>query len=144
MNLNENIHRIHQMMGVINEDNRPNVFKKMIDELGVTSAIKMAGNYYTIEPYLKVVDKVNFIKEKVAELGEEFGAGVGLPEIDEEPLHYSDEDGEIHQIEWLGITSVDISVYEDEYSGHLRDYYVKYEGLPVEIIEQLVEILLNH
>jgi len=143
MNLQENIHRIHQMMGVINEDNRPNVIKKMIDDLGVTIAIKMVGNYYAIEPYLKVIDKVNFIKEKVRELSDD-GAGVGLQEIDEEPLHYSDEDGEIHQIEWLGITSVDISVYEDEYSGHLRDYYVKYEGLPVEIIEQLVEILLNH
>ena len=143
MNLQENIHRIHQMMGVINEDNRPNVIKKMIDDLGVTSAIKMVGNYYAIEPYLKVVDKVNFIKEKVRELSDD-GAGVGLPEINEEPLHYSDEDGEEHQIEWLGPTSVDISVYEDEYSGHLRDYYVKYEGLPVEIIEQLVEILLNH
>ena len=125
------------------KENKDNSIHNMIKTLGVSDAIKYFGNYYTIEPYLKVVDKVNFIKEKVRELSDD-GAGVGLPEINEEPLHYSDEDGEIHQIEWLGITSVDISVYEDEYSGHLRDYYVKYEGLPVEIIEQLVEILLNH
>jgi hypothetical protein len=125
------------------KENKDNSIHNMIKTLGVSDAIKYFGNYYTIEPYLKVVDKVNFIKEKVRELSDD-GAGVGLPEINEEPLHYSDEDGEIHQIEWLGITSVDISVYEDEYSGHLRDYYVKYEGLPVEIIEQLVETLLNH
>jgi len=143
MNLYEDIHRIHQMMGVINEDNRPNVFKKMIDELGVTSAIKMAGNYYTIEPYLKVVDKVNFIKEKVAELGEEFGAGVGLPEIDEEPLHYSEDENELRQIEYLGKNGVTVAVYDADIE-HMDEFNVMYESLSVEIIEQLVEILLNH
>ena len=92
---------------------------------------------------LLFVDKVNFIKEKVRELSED-NSGIGLHEINEEPLHYSDEDGESHQIEWLGPSSVDISVYEDEFSGHLSDYYVKYESLPSQIIEELVEILLNH
>ena len=121
------------------DSNIPN----MIKTLGISDAIKYFGNYYTIEPYLKEIDKVNFIKEKVRELSDD-GSGVGLHEINEEPLHYSDEDGEEHQIEWLGLTSVDISVYEDEYSGHLRDYYVKYESLPSQIIEELVEILLNH
>ena len=121
------------------DSNIPN----MIKTLGISDAIKYFGNYYTIEPYLKEIDKVNFIKEKVRELSDD-GSGVGLHEINEEPLHYSDEDGEEHQIEWLGLTSVDISVYEDEYSGYLRDYYVKYESLPSQIIEELVEILLNH
>ena len=80
MNLQDNIHRIQSMMGVINEDNRPNVFKKMIDELGITNAIKMAGDYYAIEPYLKEIDKVNYIKEKVSQICDEFGAnGFGLP-----------------------------------------------------------------
>jgi hypothetical protein len=125
------------------KESKDNSISDMIKTLGVSDAIKYFGNYYTIEPYLKVVDKVNFIKEKVRELSDD-GSGVGLHEINEEPLHYSDEDGEEHQIEWLGLTSVDISVYEDEYSGHLRDYYSKYESLPVQIIEELVEILLNH
>jgi len=143
MNLYEDIHRIHQMMGVINEDNRPNVFKKMIDELGVTSAIKMAGNYYTIEPYLKVVDKVNFIKEKVAELGEEFGGGFGLVEIDEEPIHYGEDENELRQIEYLGKNGVTVAVYDADIE-HMDEFNVMYESLSVEIIEQLVEILLNH
>jgi hypothetical protein len=127
---------------IIKED-KDNSISDMIKTLGVSDAIKYFGNYYKIEPYLKVIDKVNFIKEKVRELSDD-GSGVGLHEINEDPLHYSDEDGEEHQIEWLGPTSVDISVYEDEYSGHLRDYYAKYESLPVQIIEELVEILLNH
>ena len=140
MNLQENIHRIHQMMGVINEDNRPNVFKKMIDELGITNAIKMAGNYYAIEPYLKEIDKVNFIKDKVTKINDD---GVDLYEIGEEPIIYEEEDGEIHQIESLGNVSVNIRAYQDM-GSILYDYYVKYESLPSQIIEELVEILLNH
>ena len=125
------------------KENKDNSIPKMIKTLGISDAIKYFGNYYTIEPYLKEIDKVNFIKEKIREINDD-GSGFGLHEIGEEPLHYGDEDGEEHQIEWLGLTSVDISVYEDEFSGHLSDYYVKYESLPSQIIEELVEILLNH
>ena len=104
--------------GDVIQENKENSIPNMIKTLGISDAIKYFGNYYTIEPYLKEVDKVNFIKEKVRELSED-NSGFGLVEINEEPLHYGDEDGEEHQIEWLGLTSVDISVYEDEYSGHL-------------------------
>jgi hypothetical protein len=139
MNLQENIHRIKDMMGVINEDNRPNVFKKMIDELGITSAIKMAGNYYMIEPYLKVVDKVNFIKEKVSELGR---GGISLREIGEEPIVYDDYDNDHKQIEFLGRDRAYVDIY---YRGHnVGDERIPYESLSVEIIELLVETLLNH
>ena len=125
------------------KENKDKSIPNMIKTLGISDAIKYFGNYYTIEPYLKEIDKVNFIKEKVRELSED-NSGFGLVEIDEEPIYYGYEDGEEHQIEWLGLTSVDISVYEDEFSGHLSDYYVKYESLPSQIIEELVEILLNH
>ena len=141
MNLYEDIHRIHQMMGVINEDNRPNVFKKMIDELGVTSAIKMAGNYYTIEPYLKVVDKVNFIKDKVNELND--GRSIHLSVINGDTIHYSEKDGKLQLIEWLGKDSVTVKTYGDN-DNYIGTFYVNYESLPSQIIEQLVEILLNH
>ena len=133
---------IGTIKSIVNE-NKDNSISNMIKILGVSDAIKYFGNYYTIEPYLKVIDKVNFIKEKIREINDD-GSGIGLHEINEEPLHYSDEDGELHQIEWLGQTSVDISIYETEFSSHLSDYYAKYESLPVQIIEELVEILLNH
>jgi hypothetical protein len=144
MNLQENIHRIHQMMGVISEDKKEDAIRTIIDKMGVANAIKMTGNYYMIEPYLKVVDKVNFIKEKVAELSELVGdVNIDVYEIGEEPIDYEEEDGEIHQIESLGKKSVDISIYDEEFE-YLRDYYVKYENLPVEVIERLVEMLLKH
>jgi len=143
MDLHENIHRIHQMMGVINEDKKDETIRNLIDRLGVSDAIKMVGNYYLIEPYLKEIDKVNYIKDRVKELGG--GSGFGMTEIDEEPLHYGEtEDGELHQIEWLGTKSVDVSIYNDEMGAHLNDYYVNYESLPGQILDELVEILLNH
>jgi hypothetical protein len=144
MNLQENIDRIHQMMGVINENNRPNVFRNMVDDIGIANAIKMVGNYYEIEPYLKEIDKVNFIKEKVAKLCEEFGGGVGLMEIDEEPIHYDEGENEIEQIEYLGKNGVTVDVYDANMDGHLGNFIVKYESLPSQIIDELVEILLNH
>jgi hypothetical protein len=124
------------------KENKDKSIPNMIKTLGISDAIKYFGNYYTIEPYLKEIDKVNFIKEKIIEINDD-GSGFGLHEIGEEPLHYGYEDGEEHQIEWLGPTSVDISIYENEFNSHLSDYYVKYESLPSQIIEELVEILLN-
>ena len=138
MNLIENIQRISTL---ISEDKKGDTIRTMIDKMGVSNAIKLAGNYYMIEPYLKEIDKVNYIKERVRELGD--GSGFGMTEIDEEPLHYSDEDGELHQIEWLGTKSVDVSVYNDEMGSHLNDYYINYESLPGQILDELVEILIN-
>jgi hypothetical protein len=133
------------MMGIINEDKIP-LIRKMIDELGITNTIKMTGDYYAIEPYLKVVDKVNFIKEKVDELIEdEFGVGMtlGLFEINEEPIHYGEDDNEIRQIEYLGKNGAVVDVYDADMDGHLGVFNVKYENLSVEIIDELVEILIN-
>ena len=122
------------------KENKDKSIPNMIKTLGISDAIKYFGNYYTIEPYLKEIDKVNFIKDKVNELGEGY---IDLYEIGEEPIIYEEEDGEIHQIESLGNASVNISVYQDM-GNILYDYYVKYESLPSHIIELLVEILLNH
>lgn len=141
MNLIENIHRIHTL---INEDKKEHTIRTMIEKMGITNAIKMAGNYYAIEPYLKVVDKVNFIKEKVDELTEWAGGGIGLFEIDEEPIHYDENENELRQIEYLGKNKAVVDVYDADMSSHLGEFSVSYEGLPVQVIEELVEILLNH
>ena len=136
MNLIENIQRINTL---ISENDRGETIRHLIDKMGVADAIKMAGNYYAIEPYLKEIDKVNFIKEKVREINDD---GVDLYEIGEEPIIYEEEEGEIHQIESLGNVSVNIRAYQDM-GNILYDYYVKYESLPSQIIEELVEILIN-
>jgi hypothetical protein len=137
LNLIENIQRINTL---ISENKKEDTIRKIIDKMGLTNAIKMVGNYYMIEPYLKVVDKVNFIKEKVAELSELFGEGITLVE----PIDYGENDEEQKQIEYLRKDWVVVEVYDTVMNRHIGNFRVKYESLPVEIIEQLVEILLNH
>ena len=136
MNLNENIHRIKSLMSEDKEDSK----REMIRSLGLADAIKYFGNYYTIEPYLKVVDKVNFIKEKVAELSELVGDGITLVE----PIDYDENDEEQKQIEYLRKDWVVVEVYDTVMNRYIGNFRVKYESLPVEIIELLVEILVNH
>jgi hypothetical protein len=130
---------------IIKEDKEDSK-REMSRSLGLADAIKYFGNYYTIEPYLKVADKVNFIKEKVDELCEdEFGgSGFGLYEINEEPIHYGEDDNEIRQIEYLGKNGAVVDVYDSDMDSDMGNFNVKYENLSVEIIEELVEILLNH
>ena len=141
MNLIENIQRINTL---ISENDRDKTIRNMIDKLGISDAIKMAGNYYAIEPYLKEIDKVNFIKEKVNDLTEWIGGGVGLVEIDEEPIHYDEDEDEIKQIEYLGKNGVTVDVYDADMNRHTGEFNVNYHNLPSQILNELVEILLNH
>lgn len=141
MNIIENIQRINTL---ISENDRDKTIRNLIDKLGISDAIKMAGNYYMIEPYLKEIDKINFIKEKVNDLTEWIGGGVGLVEIDEEPIHYDEDENEIRQIEYLGKDSVTVDVYDADMNSHLGEFNVNYHSLPSQILNELVEILLNH
>jgi hypothetical protein len=126
------------------KENKENSIPNMIKTLGISDAIKYFGNYYTIEPYLKEIDKVNFIKEKVNGLTEWIGGGIGLVEIDEEPIHYDEDENEIRQIEYLGKNGVTVDVYDADMNRHTGEFNVNYHNLPSQIIEELVEILLNH
>ena len=138
MNLYEDIHRIQSMMGVITEDNKNNVIKKMIDKIGIMNTIKMVGNYYAIEPYLEDVDKVNYIREKVSKLGK---GGVSLFEIDEEPILVYKNGNNIKQIEFLGRDRAYINIYHR--NSNFGDERVLYEDLPGQILDELTEILIN-
>lgn len=145
MNLQENIHRIHQMMGVINEDTKGKTIRNLVDKMGIADAIKMAGNYYIIEPYLKEIDKVNYIKEKVSQICDEFGGnGFGLVEVDAAPILYSEDENELRQIEYLGRKQLYVDVYSSDSNSNLGDFKVNYESLPGQILDELVEILVNY
>ena len=69
MNLQENINRIHQMMGVINEDNSFNI-KKMINVVGIVDTIRYLGGYEKFKEQggldiLTKDDKIDVIKDNV-------------------------------------------------------------------------------
>jgi hypothetical protein len=140
MNLIENIHRINTL---ISEDKKEDTIRTIVDKMGVANAIKMVGNYYLIEPYLKEIDKVNYIKEKVSQISDGWGVnGFGLVEVDSAPIFYSEDENELRQIEHLGRNQLYIDIYNDG-GSHVGDLNVKYESLPGQILDELVEILLN-
>jgi hypothetical protein len=140
MNLNENIYRIQSLLF----EDKEEVIRRMVNKIGLNQTIKMVGNYRKVKPYLKVIDKVNFIKEKIGEISEELNSsGVSLYELNEPPILYDEDDNQLKQIEYLGKDSVYVDVYDDNES-HLGDFTLMYEDLSVEIIEQLVEVLLNN
>ncbi len=138
MNLYEDIHRIQSMMGVITEDNKNNVIRKMIDNIGIMNTIKMVGDYYAIEPFLEDVDKINYIKEKVSKLGQ---GGVGFFEMDEEPILVYKNGNDVKQIEFLGKDRAYINIYYR--NAKVGDERVLYEDLPGQILDELTEILIN-
>ena len=141
MNLIENIERINTL---ISEDKKEHTIRTMIDKMGVADAIKLTGNYYTIEPYLKEIDKVNYVKERVSQLADEFGGnGFGLVEIGGVPIFYNENDNELRQIEYLGRNNVYVDVYDKVSDGHSGDFRVVYESLPGHILDELIEILIN-
>ena len=141
MDLQENIQRINTL---ISEDKKEDTIRTMIDKMGVANTIKMTGNYYIVEPYLKEIDKVNFIKDKVDKLSDEFGGnGFGLVEIDEAPLFYSEDENELRQIEYLGRKQLYVDVYSSDNNSNVGDFKVQYESLPGQILDELIEILIN-
>ena len=144
MNLQENIQRIHEIMGgVITEDRKEMFIKNMIDDIGIENTIKMVGDYHEVEPFLKLIDKINYIKEKVGILDNYSDEGIALYELNEEPIYYTEEDGELHQIEYLYVNKVMVDVYGDGNGIHMDEYTIPYESLSVDIIEELFDMLLD-
>jgi hypothetical protein len=142
MNLIENIERINTL---ISEDKKGETIRNLIDKMGIADAIKLVGNYYLIEPYLKEIDKVNYIKEKVSQICDEFGAnGFGLVEVDSAPIFYSEDEDELRQIEYLGRKQLYVDVYSSDSNSNLGDFKVNYESLPGQILDELVEVFINY
>ena len=143
MNLIENIERINTL---ISEDKKGETIRNLIDKMGIADAIKLVGNYYLIEPYLKEIDKVNYIKEKVSQISDELGGnGFGLVEVNSAPILYSEDEDELRQIEYLGRKQLYVDVYSsDSNYSNLGDFKVNYESLPGQILDELVEILVNY
>ena len=142
MNLIENIERINTL---ISEDKKGETIRNLIDKMGIADAIKLVGNYYLIEPYLKEIDKVNYIKEKVSQISDEWGVnGFGLVEFDSAPILYSEDDNELRQIEYLGRHLLYVDVYSSDSNSNLGDFKVNYESLPGQILDELVEVLVNY
>ena len=147
MNLHENIHRIHQMMGVINEDNRGKSFKNMIDKHGLYYAIKLMGGFdYSMEDYISKENKIKFIKEVVEKLCEKYDdVEVAQYNLNGNQVQYDEEDGEKLMIEYYRPEFVIVERYkygeEDDY--YLGSFEVPYEELSHSLINEIFHLMLE-
>ena len=95
MNLQENIERIHEIMGgVITEDRKEVFIKNMINDIGLGNTIKLVGDYDEVAQYLSDGEKIKFIQDVINDKPLEMG-GVGRLspfDFDEQPIRYTDGD----------------------------------------------------
>ncbi len=141
MNLQENIHRIQSMMGVITEDRMDMFIKNMIDNVGIEKTFKIVDNYDLIESYLTDEDKINYIKDQFQKIND--GNYFSLEQIWERPIRIKvDDEGRIHQIEGLHRGNVTIVVHKEHGAG-VTKYYPKYEELSSETIDKLFRMMLS-
>jgi hypothetical protein len=142
MNLQENIERIHEIMGgVITEDRMDKVIKNMIDSVGLETAFKMVGDYDLVDSYLTDEDKINYIKDEFVKVND--GNYIGMEQIWQWPIRVKvDNEGRIHQIEGLHKNVVSVVKHQGNGAGAMM-YYPKYEELPSEIIDKLFRIMIG-
>lgn len=139
MNLQENIHRIHEIMGgVITEDRMDKVIKNMIDDMGIENTFKMVGDYDLVDTYLTDEYKIDYIKDQFHKIND--GNNFSLQQIWQKPIRYS-RDAERHQVESLGKTHAKVVIYDN--FGNPRDRHVKYEDLPLEVLDKLFRMMLG-
>ena len=140
MNLQENIDRIHEIMGgVITEDRMDKVIKNMIDTVGIDNTFRMVGDYDAVEKYFTDEDKINYIKDQFNEIND--GNYFSMEQIFQKPIRFKEEDGDKHQIEGLHKDNVKVIVYKD--NGGIMTYYPKYEELPSDTIDLLFRMMLS-
>ena len=144
MNLQENIQRIHEIMGgVITEDRKEMFIKNMIDDIGIENTIKMMGGYDEVEPYLSDEDKVKYIKEKVLEIADNLGSnGITLSSPMGRPLKIKEEDGVRHQIEFLGQSHARVELYEK--GVYHNGYVISYKNMSPQIKDIVIKRLLEY
>lgn len=101
---------------------------------GYDKLIELTGN--EIPSDLKIQD----IKEILDKEG-----GLHLGELDfEEPIFIKNSDGEIHQIEYLGINKATIQVWGGyKFSNDEGEYKVSYESLEDNTIEEICGLIYN-
>jgi len=147
MNLQENIYRIHQMMGVINEDTQHKGINRMIDKMGLSGTIEFMGGYDSIlDNIVTKDDKISYIRETVSDIADDFGGGVGFSvhEIGLDPVEFSRTDEEEQLIEYFTPYKVEVDSYGGyKYDSHLFNFALRYEDLEDEMFDEVFRFIIE-
>jgi hypothetical protein len=119
MNLQENIHRIQSVMGIINEDDKSAKIIKMIEDMGLMTAIKFFDGYDNIKNiYGNIFTKeykIKFIQDSVQYLSKKNNSnGVSIYGLGLNPIPFgAHDDNELQQIEYFNMNYITIDIYKD-------------------------------
>lgn len=148
MKLQENIHRIQSMMGVINEDKHSNVIRRMIDIIGLYNTINMVGSYEDILNYIDHEeitdkDKIKFIEKVVNVKSSEAGvSGLSTYELDILPVLLDKDGDRVREISYFTEHGVLFDVYVE--GDRLIDTQsMTYEMLPTDVLDNVFILMLD-
>ena len=152
MNLQENIHRIKQMMGVITED-KVSLIKNMINDIGLYNTIKMMGGFdNSMDEHISKEDKIKFIKETIAKLCERYDdTEVNSFNVVSNQIVYDETDDETQVIEYYSPDYITVERYakeEEDVEYDYDDFYlgsfdVPYEELTHSLITKIFYAIIE-
>jgi len=125
-------------------DNLRDRILKKIEKFGLKVTLDMTGMSYGklfsigIGPeYFTRKIKQEFIQNYFKDLG----YGVGLPEIDVDPIFYSQNENEYREIFYLGASNVSVIVWDKESWDTEGEYFVSYHNLSDDMIDEIFDIV---
>ena len=154
MKLQENIHRIQEIMGgVITEDNKSAKISKMIGDIGLSNTIKFFGGTKEFKELFKEYNiskekKIDFIRQTVKEISydvnQDDDLGFWTMDIDMSPIIYHKDENTLEQIELFRTDVVVIFMYEGpDYYKEVGEFKEYYEHLPDSILDKIIRFMLE-
>jgi len=153
MNLQENIHRVKQMMGIINEDDKSTKIYNMVDEMGLMTAIKFFGSYDNIvdmyggDINLTKEKKIDFIKEVIYTVSKIYDStSLSVFNLGMNPISlYAPKSGQnLQQIEHFNVDFVTIDVIGGvNFTENIGAYTRRYEDLRSKLLDKVFDFMIN-
>ena len=82
-------------------------------------------------------------QEFIQDYFKDLGYGVGLPEIDEDAIFYSQNDDDYREIFYIGISKVLIMVWDKESGDTEGEFDVSYHNLSDGMIDEIFDIVIE-
>ena len=118
----------------------------LIDNRGLFEALRILNLTFTElfslgfeTEYFSRKIKQEFIQDYFKDLG----YGVGLPEIDEDAIFYSQNDDDYREIFYIGISKVLIMVWDKESGDTEGEFDVSYHNLSDGMIDEIFDIVIE-
>ncbi len=149
MNLQENINRIQQMMGIITEDKRDSLLN-MIDKWGMHQTSKLMGGYNNVrrmlgDGELSKNDEIQFVRNIVEEwMDASRKPGLDVTEFVDSPIDCGSDNNYIRQIQTIHKDGAFVDTYLNTPLGMLeKTLMVPYEDLPEDSFKKIFDVAIT-